>query len=149
MNISIIIGLGMTILGTIILLIGIKVKKWFDTYTKKCTKKVMAKISGGSTFNMGMTGEADSMAYIWYNYVVDGKEYNTRSKYAISPGKYREREGEEIEILYNPDNPEEIYNNKDGAKYAMIIPTILGSCLLIFGIIIFIASILVSFSMVN
>lgn len=147
MNISIIIGLGMTILGTIILLIGIKVKKWFDTYTKKCTKKVMAKISGGSTFDMGMIGELDRMEYIWFSYIVDGKEYNTRSKYAISPGKYKE--GEEIEILYNPDNPEEIYNDKDGAKYGIIVPTILGSCLLIFGIIIFIASILVSFSMVN
>ena len=139
MNILFIVGLGIVSLGLILLLIGIKVKKWFDTYTKKCTKKVMAKISGGETFDMGMTGEMDSMSYIWYNYSVDGKEYSTRSKYAISPGKYRV--GAEVEILYNPDNPEEIYNDKDGAKYGIIVPSIIGIISLITGIIILIVSI--------
>ncbi len=128
------------VVGLIILLIGIRILKWFNKYTKKCTKRVMAKISGGETFSMGMTSEVDNMTYFYYNFSVDGKEYNVKSKYAISPNKYKI--GSEVELLYNPENPEEVYNDKDGAKYAIFVPIILGSVALLTSILIFIVFLL-------
>ena len=115
--------------GFILLVLSAFLKNKVDNMKLRCNKKVMAKITKREISKINDS----TLCYYWYGYSINGKEYNTRTKYMISALKYKV--GDNVEILYNPNDLNDIYNPNDMGKQSHKLVFGIGIGFLLMGIV--------------
>ena len=130
-------------LGLIFLLIGLVFKKSSEEKRIKCTEKTTAKIKDIKSDYFG--DALNEHSYVSYFPVI---EYNIENKnyvrkYDVGFKKNTYEIGDEVEILYNPEEPNEFYfaGDKTSAKIGELFP-VLGGGFLTLGVIILILTII-------
>lgn len=78
-------------------------------------------------------GDNDTEYDVYVNYTVDGKDYQSRSDY-YSPSY---KEGKEIKIYYNPDNPQQIHGDSKGFRIYILV---VGVVILVVSVLAFLRS---------
>ena len=118
-----------TLTGVLLLLIRSKRKANCTSVTKGTVTDIVKRT--------GIYDKEYGYSTLWhpvFEYTVDGVKYVKESNYGTTKAKFGI--GQELEILYNPDNNNEYYvKEENGPKTLGVIFTIVGSILLVAGII--------------
>ena len=125
------------LVGLVIIIIGIGIIIANVLKKKRCTGVTSATIVdisrernydrgqryGGSGFSVG--SRSNISLFPIYEYQVDGITYTQKSNQSVRMAFV----GQNVELHYNPNNPQDIYTNKN------IMPIITGGIFVIFGIV--------------
>lgn len=118
-------------IGVLLIAICLLVSHFLNEKYDRCTETTT-----GIVINNVSNGEG---AYApVFKYEVDGKEYEDKSSLSTDPPKYEV--GDEIEVHYNPDKPEEYYVDKVLIVVQIVLYAI-GGFFFIFGLVFFVVGI--------
>ena len=124
------------LVGVICLIAWFIAKNKINDLINRCNKKVTATITKRELFVVDSSDDDPmNMSYYWYEYEINGKVYHTKTKYLVNTGKYKV--GDTMDIYYNENDYNEIYNPKDSIKNIIVIPLLLGILFIISGIVSF------------
>ncbi len=131
------------LLGVVFFLIGFSFYKKHKNLKSVCTMPTMGKVTGMSkeesvsteTDNDGNTKKTTRINYYpVFQYIVDGKIIEKKS--TTGTNRPRFTEGQNINVLFNPNNPEQFYVVEDKASGRFGIYFMLFSLvIIIFGIV--------------
>lgn len=111
------------LLGVLFLVLRGNSQKKFELQKQACTNETTATII---QMDKRRIKRGDAHSYCWfptYEYYVDGVRYVKES--SVGEDKKLFEEGEQTEINYNPDNPEEVYIPAEKIERVVTIFTIL------------------------
>ena len=124
------------LVGVICLIAWFIAKNKINDLINRCNKKVTATITKRELFVVDSSDDDPmNMSYYWYEYEINGKVYHAKTKYLVNTGKYKV--GDTMDIYYNENDYNEIYNPKDSIKNIIVIPLLLGILFIISGIVSF------------
>lgn len=122
------------LVGVIFLAVGIFILVKNNRLAKECTEKAVAKVVDMET---EINTDTDSASPYYYYPVVEyeagGKKVTVRMDSGSSTPEYNL--GEEVKILYNPNNVEEfIVEGEKGSKIFSIVFIVLGGLVSLYGV---------------
>ena len=123
------IGGTFVVTGIVFLIAGIVMKNNSQKIRERCTQKTIGKVIDIAKIEM------DRYDYTWvpiFEYMVGERKFKKESRYGGVQNKYKI--GQEIEVYYNPENPNDSYIGKEEGKSTGFFAIIIGATVIGIGI---------------